>query len=368
MTIATNTRPWVLYGPTGVTGRLVLAEALARGHRPVLAGRDRARLEALAASYGLSVRAVDIGDASGLREICGAAGLILNAAGPFDVTGRPILDAAIAARCNYLDLNGELGFMLEALAMDAVVRSVGITAVVGVGFGIVAGDCIVAHVASRVAAPTSLRLSVAPASGFSSAAVAASTVAALRLGGRRVADGTMIARPLADRRWRERLPDGSELAFAAAPLAELAAALRTTQAADIMAGTPMQAPTAAIVRLVSPLLQQALRVGSIQRLAARSTGHAAGDVAPLPAACISRVWAHASNARGDAAGAVLETGEAYGFAARAAIAAVEAMAGAGLRPGVHTPSRAFGADFLAAVGGVTITDIDQSTDRGQRRP
>ncbi len=360
-------RPWLLYGPSGVTGRLVLAEALARGHRPVLAGRNRATLEALAAPHGLAVRAIDIGDAVGLRDMCGGAQLILNAAGPFQVTGRPILDAAIAARCNYLDLNGELGFMLEALAMDAVVRSVGITAVVGVGFGVVAGDCIAAHVASRVAAPTWLRLSVAPASGFSSPAVAASTVAALHLGGRRVADGTMIARPLADRRWRERLPDGNELTFAAAPLAELAAALHTTQVADIMAGTPMPGVTAAVVRLVSPLLQKALRVGAIQRLAARSTGHAAGDTAPAAATCISRVWADAGNAGGDAAGALLVTGEAYGFAARAAIAAVDAMAGATLRPGVHTPSRAFGADFLTGVGGVTITDIDQSTDRARRR-
>lgn len=28
---------WTLYGPTGVTGRLILKEALARGHRPRLA-------------------------------------------------------------------------------------------------------------------------------------------------------------------------------------------------------------------------------------------------------------------------------------------------------------------------------------------
>jgi len=91
MTTDPATRPWVLYGPTGVTGRLVLAAAIARGLRPVLAGRDAARLHALAAPHGLAVRVVDSADRAGLAELCLGAGLILNAAGPFAVTGEPIL-------------------------------------------------------------------------------------------------------------------------------------------------------------------------------------------------------------------------------------------------------------------------------------
>ena len=33
---------WTLYGANGYTGRLIVAEAVARGHRPVLAGRNTA--------------------------------------------------------------------------------------------------------------------------------------------------------------------------------------------------------------------------------------------------------------------------------------------------------------------------------------
>jgi short subunit dehydrogenase-like uncharacterized protein len=36
---------WMLYGAYGKTGRLILHEALRRGHKPLLAGRDGARLE-----------------------------------------------------------------------------------------------------------------------------------------------------------------------------------------------------------------------------------------------------------------------------------------------------------------------------------
>jgi short subunit dehydrogenase-like uncharacterized protein len=42
------TRPdWMLYGAYGTTGRVILDEALRRGHRPILAGRDGAQLSAL---------------------------------------------------------------------------------------------------------------------------------------------------------------------------------------------------------------------------------------------------------------------------------------------------------------------------------
>ena len=35
--------PWLLYGCTGWTGKLIAAEAAARGERPVLAGRNERR-------------------------------------------------------------------------------------------------------------------------------------------------------------------------------------------------------------------------------------------------------------------------------------------------------------------------------------
>ena len=49
---------WMLYGAYGKTGRLILDEALRRGHRPMLAGRDGARLAALERATGLATRRV----------------------------------------------------------------------------------------------------------------------------------------------------------------------------------------------------------------------------------------------------------------------------------------------------------------------
>src|SRR5262245_53899298 len=98
----------MLYGAYGTTGRLVLDEALSRGHRPVLAGRDGARLEALGRATGLVSRRAALDDPAAMRAALSDMRGVLLAAGPFEVTGPAMRRACLDARCSYLDLNGEI--------------------------------------------------------------------------------------------------------------------------------------------------------------------------------------------------------------------------------------------------------------------
>ncbi len=75
--------PWMVYGAYGVTGRLIVEEALRRGHRPVLAGRDAARLQPMAQKLGLEFVAVSLDDAHGLRGALSHVRLVVHAVGPY---------------------------------------------------------------------------------------------------------------------------------------------------------------------------------------------------------------------------------------------------------------------------------------------
>jgi len=44
---------WMIYGATGYTGALMAREAVRRGLRPVIAGRDAAKVQRLASELGL---------------------------------------------------------------------------------------------------------------------------------------------------------------------------------------------------------------------------------------------------------------------------------------------------------------------------
>jgi short subunit dehydrogenase-like uncharacterized protein len=113
---------WILYGAYGKTGRLVLDEALRRGHRPVLAGRDGARLEVLGRATGLVTRPISLDDSAGMHAALADTRCVLLAAGPYDATGPPMRRACLDARCSYLDVNGEIGDFGRAMASNADVR------------------------------------------------------------------------------------------------------------------------------------------------------------------------------------------------------------------------------------------------------
>lgn len=108
----------VVYGANGYTGRLI-AEYLARQHLPfIAAGRDAAKITAAMAQVpGLTAAAVqvrsvrhDIADLTAL--FCGAR-IVVNVVGPFGQLGEPVVQAALAAGCHYIDTTGESDYALN---------------------------------------------------------------------------------------------------------------------------------------------------------------------------------------------------------------------------------------------------------------
>jgi short subunit dehydrogenase-like uncharacterized protein len=86
---------------------------VATGARPVLAGRDRGRLDALAARLAqdgdgtqLETAVAEAGPGP-LRDLIGPGDVLMSTAGPFLKVGRPAVAAAVDAGAIYLDSTGE---------------------------------------------------------------------------------------------------------------------------------------------------------------------------------------------------------------------------------------------------------------------
>jgi short subunit dehydrogenase-like uncharacterized protein len=348
----TSRSNWMLYGAYGRTGRQILDDALRRGHRPLLAGRDPVQLRALGDATGLDTVRVALEDGAALRTALSGVKGVLLAAGPYQLTGPLMRAACVDARCAYLDVNGELEDFSQALACDAAARAAGIAVIPGAGYGVVFGECLAAHVIPRVPGATWLRLSLDTHSDGHSRAATLSTAAAMIAGGRDVFEGALRRRAIASPTWRGPGADGRGLRFAAAPRAELVAVQHSTGVPNIVAGIPMSRAAAAFVRLAGPRLGKFLA-----RYGARfsRSGPATPDAAI--AAMRSRVWAEAGDAGRTRAAAMLETGEGYRAAAAAAVRAVELQLQQP-RVGALTPAQAFGADFALLVPGTRIQELD----------
>jgi short subunit dehydrogenase-like uncharacterized protein len=102
----------VLFGATGYTGRLTAGVLAAAGAGPVLAGRDRARLEALAGRLGgLAVAEADTARPESVRDLVGPGDVLVSTVGPYLEHGEPAVRAAVEAGADYLDATGEPPFL-----------------------------------------------------------------------------------------------------------------------------------------------------------------------------------------------------------------------------------------------------------------
>ena len=103
----------ILFGATGYTGRLTAEALVARGERPLLAGRSADKLTALAGELGgeLDTAVADVSEPGSVRELVGPEDVIIATVGPFARWGDPAAEAAVAAGATYLDSTGEPKFI-----------------------------------------------------------------------------------------------------------------------------------------------------------------------------------------------------------------------------------------------------------------
>ncbi|GAA1960542.1 saccharopine dehydrogenase NADP-binding domain-containing protein [Kitasatospora viridis] len=105
-----------VFGAYGHTGRFVVAELRERGYRPVLVGRDAAKLADLAAETGFEARPASAQDPAALDRALAGTAAVVNCAGPFAHTGAPLVEAALRAGIPYLDVAAELEANLDTFA------------------------------------------------------------------------------------------------------------------------------------------------------------------------------------------------------------------------------------------------------------
>jgi short subunit dehydrogenase-like uncharacterized protein len=106
----------VLFGATGFTGALT-ADYLARHAPPAarvaLAGRNRAKLEAVRDRVGkpLPLLHADVSDRDSLRTLAESARVVVTTVGPYVTYGEPLVKACADAGTDYADLTGEPEFV-----------------------------------------------------------------------------------------------------------------------------------------------------------------------------------------------------------------------------------------------------------------
>jgi short subunit dehydrogenase-like uncharacterized protein len=345
----------LVYGANGYTGELIAAHLAERGLPAILAGRRAEALAPLARRLGFEQRVFDLDAPAQIDRGLAGVTVVLNCAGPFSRTARPMVDGCLRARAHYLDITGEVMVFAAVQARDAEARAAGVMLLPGAGFDVVPSDCLAAHLHGRLPAATRLRLAFRPGGGLSRG-TALTSLEGAAAGGLVRRGGALTAVPVGHQTIAVDFGRGPVPATAI-PWGDVFTAHITTGIPDIE--VYLAAPTLTRLALRSSrLFAPLLAWGPVQRLIrSRLRAGPGGPDEEVRRTRQMRLWGETRDAEGRIAVARMRTPNGYELTRLTAVdLAARALAG-DVKPGYQTPARAYGADYVLGFPGVSREDV-----------
>lgn len=339
----------LIYGANGYTGALIVEEAVRRGLKPVLGGRNRDALEALAQEWRLTRRVFELGDPAEIARNLAGIDVLLNCAGPFVRTAAPLLDGCLSQKIHYLDITGEIDVFALCHHAHHRARHQGVVVAPGVGFDVVPTDCVAAMLKQRMPDANALVLAF-EAGGGPSPGTARTSVLGLAQGGRARVNGQVVDVPLA---WKTRAfeRDGAQRTAVTIPWGDVYTAYVSTGIPNIETYIAMSPKTIARMRWMRHA-QPLLRLEPVRKFLEARAARTTGPDAERRRESGCRIWGEARNAAGREEKLALATPNGYALTVDAALGILDHVLRTPVPGGYYTPSQLMGADYVLRLDGV----------------
>ena len=322
----------LIYGATGYTGKLVAMQARETHLSFEVAGRNGPQVTALAEQLDVPCRIFALDDPETIIASLAGVTAVLNCAGPFASTARPLMEACIACGVHYLDITAEYKVYALAEAWSERAAAAGVMLLPGVGWDVVPSDCLAMYLAAKVDQPQSLRIALQVANSMSRGSTT-SVGEILGVGLLVRAEGTIVAKPdAAPARFDfgAGLVDSVPLSFG-----DLVTAWKST-------GIPNIAMFVNIKENVMPEGVAAMPEGPSLEERAANRACAVAEVTGIDGAVVR---------------ARIDTINGYSYTPLAAVEALRLVATGQFKPGFQTPATVFGAGFAVSIADTRIVDM-----------
>jgi short subunit dehydrogenase-like uncharacterized protein len=348
----------LIFGASGFTGRLLAQRARTSCADTILAGRNRERLERVARECGLPCRVLALEDRRGLDAGLRDIAVVINAAGPFVSTARPMLEACLRAGTHYLDVSGELPVFQQAHGYDEAARAAGVMVMPGVGIVVVATDCLAAHVAAHMPDACRLRLAMSH-TDLVSRGTYTSMIGLVREGVTVRRDGRLCAVPAGQLERGFDFGEGERLSTAFS-WPDVFTAYCTTGIPNIEVYVEAGAWARSFYQLAS-YFAELLRLAPARKLLELQARFLPEGPSEEQRAAAPRVLvAEAEDRYRRCVEARLHTPNGYSFTALSALAIAERAIIGDVRTGFQTPAGVYGADFVLSLEGVRRDDATRT--------
>lgn len=350
-----NPGVWLIYGANGYTGELIAEAAVARGLKPILAGRNKASCEALATRLNLPLRIFSLNDPQAISAGLEGVSVVVNCAGPFSQTARLMLEGCLKAKTHYLDITGEIEVFELIFSKQQEITKANILALSGVGFDVVPSDCLAALLARRLReiggdSPHSLDLAFRTTGGVSRGTFK-TMLEKLPHGSKERREGKLIATP-----WGKvtRYLTFAKERGMSIPWGDVSTAFYSTGTPNIRVFVPANKTLINFMRginLSAKILPWTFIVKFLQTLVDVSMH---GPKANARSQHKTELWGEISDIKGQKAEAILRCGDGYDVTVWTALACLEKALSPFDLMGPQTPSQFLGAEGILAIPGVKL--------------
>ena len=347
-----RTGNFLIYGANGYTGELITRYAVERGMKPVVAGRNAIAIEELAKKHHLEYRVFSLDETARLEAALQDVDMVLHAAGPFSITSRPMVEACLRNRKHYTDITGEISVFEAMAALDERAKASEVMVMPGVGFDVVPSDCLARHLKDRLPTATHLSLAFYGMGRISHGTQATMTMNVGR-GGAIRKDGKITPVPAA---WKSREIDFGEVKKMGVtiPWGDVSTAFYSTGIPNIEVFTVMPKQNLQMLKL-SRYLGWLLATKPVQDYLQKQIPPG-GPSDEERAKGKTLLWGEAMDLNGNRVESRMRAPEGYTVTALAALNIVQKVLDGKFQPGFQTPAKAYGADLVLELEGVTRQD------------
>lgn len=346
---------YLLYGANGYTGQLILKESLKAGLRPIVAGRNATKVEALAQSHNLPFRVFSLENPQEVVDNLSGISLCLNAAGPFSKTAFPMVQGCIEAGVHYLDITGEVAVFEQIKKMGTLATEKGIMLMPGTGFDVVPSDCLANFLHEKLPNADSLELAFTSVGGSISHGTASTLVEVLGEPGWVRRKGKMTPVRLAHKSKRVDFGDFSRT-MATIPWGDVSTAYTSTGIHNIEVYTSMPRKAVRLMKLQG-LFNPLLRTKGVRRMIQKRIDKKI--YGPTPEQNKSgRSNLHGVIRKGNQSqSAILVCAEGYLLTALASVSIARKVLEGNLKEGYQTPAMAYGWKLILEFPGSEFRDL-----------
>lgn len=347
-------KTFLIYGANGYTGELITRFAVERGLAPIIAGRNEAAIKELGEKHGLEYRVFSLDETTKLDAALQEVDMVLHCAGPFSITSRPMGEACLRNKKHYTDITGEIAVFEACAAADKKAKDAGIMIMPGVGFDVVPSDCLALHLKNRLPSATDLSLAFYGVGRMSHGTQATMTMNVGK-GGAVRRDGKIMPVPAA---WRTREIDFGEVTKTGVtiPWGDVSTAFYSTGIPNIEVYTIVPKSALKMMKM-SRYLGWLLATSPFQKyLQSKIPPGGPSDAEREKGKTL--LWGKATDPDGNTVESRMQAPEGYTITAIAALNIAEKILAGNFTPGYQTPARAYGADLVLEIDGVTREDVN----------